>query len=124
MTMGERRAARRRAWRFGRVAEGLCVGLLLAKGYRVVARDLRTPAGEIDIVAHRGGVLAFVEVKARAHHGEPALGPRQRRRIERAAAAFLSMRPRFAGLAMRFDLMEVAPWRLPRHRKGAWRPDD
>lgn len=116
---------RRRAWRFGRLAEELAVWLLRAKGFRVLARDFRAPVGEIDIVARRGGLLIFVEVKARRDIAEAAeaAGARQRARIERAALAFLVGRPRLAGLDMRFDLMLVEPGRWPCHLPDAWRPD-
>jgi putative endonuclease len=59
-------ARRRLAWRFGRLAESLCAWRLRLAGYRVIARDVRTPRGEIDLIVRRGQVLAFVEVKARA----------------------------------------------------------
>ncbi len=59
-------ARRRKAWRRGRTAETLCVICLVMRGYRILARRLRTPVGEIDIVARRRGTLAIVEVKARA----------------------------------------------------------
>ena len=115
--------ARRRAWNFGRFAEGLCVWALRLRGYRILARDYRTPVGEIDIVARRLNTLAMVEVKARRDLSKAAesLTRRQRRRITRAAGAFLMAYPRCAGLAVRFDLMLVRPWRLPVHLKGAWR---
>jgi putative endonuclease len=115
--------ARRRAWNFGRFAEGLCVWVLRLHGYRILARDYRTAVGEIDIVARRWNTLAVVEVKARRDLAKAAesLTRRQRRRIARAAAAFLMSHPRHAGLAVRFDLMLVRPWRPPTHLKGAWR---
>ncbi|MBI4184315.1 MAG: YraN family protein [Proteobacteria bacterium] len=116
---------RRRAEGRGRWAEVLCVLALWGRGYRVLGRRVQTPVGELDIVARRGGVLAFVEVKARASRAAAAesVTPRQRRRILRAAAAFLARRPRLAGCAVRFDVMLVAPWRLPLHLKDAFRPE-
>jgi putative endonuclease len=116
---------RRLAWRFGRWGEAVCAWRLRLAGYRIVARDLRTPVGEIDLIVRRGRLLAFVEVKARAdgRSGE-ALSPRQRRRIVRAAEAFLAARPHLAGLDLRFDVMLVAPRRLPRHLAAAFRVDD
>ena len=59
------RPERVRAERRGRLAEALCATWLRMKGYRIVARGVRTPVGELDIVARRGRVLAIVEVKAR-----------------------------------------------------------
>jgi putative endonuclease len=116
---------RRQAERRGRIAEWLSLWHLRARGWRIVARGWRCPAGEIDIIARRGRVLAIVEVKSRGDLGvaATALAPRQRRRIARAAEAFLAARPDLAGLDLRFDLMLVARRRLPRHWPGAWRTD-
>jgi putative endonuclease len=117
---------RRQAQRRGRVAEWLCLWHLRLRGWRVLARDWRCPSGEIDILARRGGVLAVIEVKLRSDAGSAAeaLRPRQKRRIARAAEAFLLSRPDLAGLDLRFDLMLVARSRLPRHWPGAWRADN
>jgi putative endonuclease len=116
---------RQRAQRRGRAAEWLCLWHLRLHGWRIVARGWRCPSGEIDILARRGKVLAVVEVKSRGEiaTAASALAPRQRRRIARAAEAFLLSRPDLAGLDLRFDLMLVAPLRLPRHWRGAWRAD-
>lgn len=119
-----KRESHRRAWRFGWLAEGLCALALRLKGYRVLARRWRSAAGEIDIVARRGRVLAFIEVKARVGGtAAEAIVPRQRRRIERAAEAFAARHPEVAGLDWRFDAMLVTRWGLPCHLKDAWRPD-
>jgi putative endonuclease len=121
-----KRSPRHRAERRGRLAEQLCRWHLRLRGWRIVAAGWRCPSGEIDIVARRRGVLAIVEVKARRDLDSAAssLLPRQRRRIARAAAAFLSARPDLAALALRFDVMLVAPLRLPRHLVNAWRVDE
>ena len=120
-----RKRKKRRAWRFGRVAEMLCAWYLRLRGYRILARGFRVPVGEIDIVARRGRTLAVIEVKARDTFATAvdALGPRQQRRIVRAAAAFLKARPGCAGLDVRFDMMLVLPWRLPVHITDAWRSE-
>lgn len=116
-----RLAARRR----GGFAETLCRWHLRLRGWRIVAAGWRCPAGEIDIIARRRGVLAAIEVKSRGDFatGAAALAPRQRRRIARAVEAFLAMRPDLAPLALRFDVMVVEPRRFPRHLAGAWRSD-
>jgi putative endonuclease len=116
---------RQRAQRRGRLAEWLCLWHLRLRGWRILARGWRCPAGEIDILARRGKVLAIIEVKSRSEIAvaATALAPRQRRRIARAAESFLLARPDLAGLDLRFDLMMVAPLRLPRHWRGAWRVD-
>ena len=117
---------RRQAERRGRLAELLCRSHLRLRGWRILARDWRCPVGEIDILARRGGVLAVIEVKARRDFttAVTAIVPRQQRRIARAAEAFLTGRPDLANLALRFDVMLVAAWRVPRHLTDAWRGDD
>jgi putative endonuclease len=110
--------------RLGRWAEWLCVWRLRLAGYRVLARRLRTPAGEIDIVARRGMLVAFVEVKARVTAGDAAfaLTELQWRRIARAAEMYVARRPALADCAMRFDAMLVTPRGWPMHIVDAWRP--
>ena len=117
---------RQRAQRRGRAAEWLCLWHLRVRGWRILARGWRCSAGEIDIVARRGKVLAVIEVKSRGEFAAAAiaLAPRQRRRIARAAESFLLQRSDLVGLDLRFDLMLVTPRRLPRHWPGAWRTDD
>lgn len=116
-------ATRETAYRFGLRAEGLCAWWLRLQGYRILARRFRVGVGEIDIVARRSRVVAFVEVKARREAGgEEDLTRRQRARIVRAAEAFLAPRPELSGLDVRFDVMLVRPWGLPRHIADAWRP--
>jgi putative endonuclease len=111
------------AARRGRRAETLAAWRLRLAGWRIVARDLRVPGAQVDIVARRGRVLAFVEVKARADAGTAAesLHPAQAARIARAAEIFLAARPQFAAFEVRFDMVLVAPRRWPRHLQGAWR---
>ncbi|MBL8696874.1 MAG: YraN family protein [Alphaproteobacteria bacterium] len=112
-------AARRR----GRRAETAAAWLLRLKGFRILARDLRYRLGEIDLVARRGSLLVFVEVKARADFevAAEALKPRQRQRIARAARAYLGPRPELQGLAQRFDAVLVGGRGWPRHVPDAWR---
>ena len=118
--------ARRLAERRGRSAERLCLWVLRLKGWRILARDLKLPVGEIDIIARRGRVLAAIEVKAREEldSAAHAVTPRQRRRIARALAWFLARRPDLARLSPRFDVMLLVPGRLPRHIVAAWRADE
>ncbi len=118
------RAARgARARRRGRRAETIAALLLRLKGFRILARDLRLRAGEIDIVARRGGVIAFVEVKARRDLAEAAesLRARQRARILRAAGAYLAGRPDLRHLSPRFDAVLIGAVGWPRHVPDAWR---
>ena len=108
---------RRAAWRRGRRGEALALLALRLAGFRILARDHRAAPGEIDIVARRGRLLVFVEVKTRADFATAAesLPARQRRRIARAAAGYLATRPELQSCRCRFDVMLVAPWRWPRH---------
>jgi putative endonuclease len=101
----------------------LAAWALRLKGYSILDRGFRVPVGEIDLVTRRGRVLALVEVKARAAttNALEALGPRQKRRIARAAEAYLQRHPDLVHLDRRFDLIVVAPWRWPRHIADAWR---
>ena len=117
-------AGRRRAYRLGLRAETAASLCLMLKGYRVLARRYRTPAGEIDLIAKRGNLIAFVEVKARRSVVEAteALTPRAEQRIATAADLWLARHPAAAGLMMRFDLVLVVPWRLPVHMPDAFRP--
>lgn len=119
------RETRRHREARGRSAETIATLWLRLRGYRVLHRRMKTPLGEIDIVARRGRVLAIVEVKARVDSaaGLQALTPRQRRRIERATAWLLAKTSGAAhGGTVRFDLMVVRPFRLPVHVTNAWTP--
>lgn len=110
------------AFRTGLSAESRASLYLVAKGYRILARRYRTPYGEIDIVAQRRNLLAFVEVKARATLDEAAYAvtPRQRSRIVAAAQAWLMAHPEHAAFDMRFDAVLIAPKSLPRHLMAAF----
>jgi putative endonuclease len=118
-------AERRAAERLGRRAEIVAAWVLRLKGYRVLARRYRTPVGEIDLVVRRGGVVAFVEVKARGTLAEAAeaVGAHGRARIARAAALWLAAHPQAAGLTLRFDVVVAAPGTLPRHLPGVFDAD-
>lgn len=119
------RAARHRAWRRGRWAEALCAASLILRGYRILGRRLRSPVGEIDILARRGAVLAVVEVKARREIADAAeaVTGRQQDRLLRAAGWYVAGRPELAAMRIRFDVMLVTPWRWPEHIVDAWRAD-
>lgn len=87
-----------------------------------MARRFRSRAGEIDIIARRRGVIAFIEVKARASLDEAAYAvtPYQRHRIVAAASAWLAAHPKYANDELRFDAMLIAPGHLPRHLIAAF----
>jgi putative endonuclease len=110
------------AFRTGLSAEARAAAFLMAKGYRILAKRFRTPYGEIDIVARRRNLVAFVEVKARASLDEAAFAvtPRQQARIIEAAQAWLMAHPEHAEFELRFDAMLIAPRHLPRHLLAAF----
>jgi len=105
------------AFRTGISAESRAAALLIAKGFRIVARRFKSPVGEIDIVARRRSLLIFVEVKARPDLEEAAwsVTERQRARIIAAAGAWLARYPDERIRDIRFDAVLVAPGRIPRH---------
>ncbi len=105
-------ARRRRggcAWRDGMRAEQAACDALLSHGWTVLGQRMRTEAGEVDIVAARGAMLAFVEVKARATLAEAArcLTARQRSRLRIAAEMLLARHPDWRRDEIRFDLLLV-----------------
>lgn len=110
------------AFRTGMSAESRAAALLIAKGYRILAKRYRTPHGEIDIVARKRNLLAFVEVKARASLDDAAyaITPRQQQRIIDAAQTWLMTHAEHAEFDLRFDAILIAPKSLPRHLVAAF----
>jgi len=119
---GRPRPDRVAAFRLGLSAESRAAMLLIAKGYRIVARRWKTPLGEIDIVARRRRELIFVEVKARAtlDEGAESVTERSKRRIVAAAELWLTHYPDDAQRFIRFDVILVAPGKMPRHVVNAF----
>lgn len=104
----------------GHAGEWSAAAWLMLKGWRILAMRLKTPGAEIDLLARRGGVLAVVEVKRRATRRAAleALSSMQAQRLIRAGEAYAARRPALAALAVRLDLVALAPGRLPRHVPG------
>ena len=114
-------ATRQAAEQRGRKGERLAAWYLRLKGWRVLAERVRTPAGEVDLVAKRGNLIAFVEVKTRTTAAELDFAIDQRR-LARVAAAAEILIPRFAtaGEDVRIDVILIAPGTRPRHIENAW----
>jgi putative endonuclease len=112
---------RRAAETAGRRGERIAGWWLRLKGWRILDRRVRTPAGEVDLVAKRGNLVAFVEVKTRATAAELDFAIDERRLARVAAAAELLM-PRYAGPGddIRVDVILLAPGTRPRHIENAW----
>ena len=117
---GWRQALGGRSHREGHAAEWIAALWLMLKGYRILGFRLKTRAGEIDLLARRGRVLAVVEVKRRATVEQAllAIGPDQYDRLLSAGRAVLRQRPSLAGHVLRIDIVALAPGRFPRHRRG------
>ena len=99
----------RRAQVSGIDAEALACAALAHDGWTVLGQRLRTAAGEIDVVAERAGLVAFVEVKQRTTLSDAAyaLAPRQRRRLIAAAEILLGENPGWGLEGVRFDVLLV-----------------
>ena len=113
----DRKAAENR----GREGERRAAWWLWLRGWRILDRRVRTPAGEIDLVVRKGSLVAFVEVKTRATRAELDFAIDERR-LSRVAAAAEYLMPRYAGPGddIRVDVILIAPGSLPRHIENAW----
>ncbi|WP_312598708.1 YraN family protein [Brevundimonas sp.] len=111
------------AFRAGHAAEWVAAFWLMLRGYRILGFRLRSRAGEIDLLACRGRVLAVVEVKRRAtiQSARLALKPAQFDRLVAAGEAIRRNRPTLQRLDLRIDIVALAPWRFPRHLRGVER---
>jgi len=120
-----RLAARRGAERAGRRAEWLAAAFLILRGYRILARRFKASGGEIDLVAKRGDLVVFAEVKARKTYDDAILAvtAQARRRIERASQIYIARHPFLADFGNRYDIIAVCGWRV-RRLADAWRPGE
>ena len=109
VSVGGRAARGGASQRSGVAAEAAAEAALVRDGWLVLARRLRTAAGEIDLVADRAGLLAFIEVKRRPTLADAAvaLGVRQQARLLAAAEIVLAEHPDWGSAGVRFDLLLV-----------------
>ena len=123
--MTRKRRDRQRAEATGRFSENLATWYLRLKGFRVLSQRYKSPLGEIDIVAKRGRLLVFAEVKARhtTDNAIRAISKQNQRRVIAAADAYLALHPHLAECDMRYDIIGIAGWRV-RHIPQAWHSDD
>ncbi|MBO6553871.1 MAG: YraN family protein [Roseitalea sp.] len=115
-------AKRRKAERRGHAGETRAAWLMRLKGFRIVARRYKCRAGEIDLIARRGDLVAIVEVKARPSLGEAmdAVTAHTARRIIGATDHWLAGQPDHGRLSVRFDLVAILPGRWPIHVPAAF----
>ena len=111
------------AERNGRDGEARAAFWLRAKGWHILDQRVKTKAGEIDLVAKRGNIVAFIEVKWRSKRAELD-NAIDERRLARVAAATESIAHRYAtdGEDIRVDVILLAPGAFPRHIANAWQP--
>ena len=111
-----------KARKAGRRAEYVAAIWLMLRGYRILGFRLKTPQGEIDLLARRGSILAVIEVKWRLSLDDAlqAVSADQRDRLHRAAAALAARRPGLKNTQIRLDLLALAPGRWPCHIRSAW----
>jgi putative endonuclease len=113
---------RRKALRRGRTSEYVAAFFLILKGYRIAALRYRTKLGEIDIVARKGDLAVFVEVKARRDEAGAvdAVSLAAQRRIRAASDLWLARQADHARLSQRYDIVAIMPRRLPKHFRDAF----
>ena len=114
---------RQLAEKSGREGETRAALWLRAKGWSILATRVKTPRGEIDIVAKRGSLVAFVEVKWRKRKADLDTAIDERR-LARVAIAVECVAHDYApdGEDIRVDVILLAPGALPRHIVNAWQP--
>lgn len=121
MTAKRATAKRKAADSAGRYAEDRAALVLHLKGWDILAKRVKTKVGEIDLIARRDGIIAFVEVKWRTD-AAALKDAVDEHRLSRVAAAAELLFPKYAeeGDDMRIDVMLVAPRRWPRHMEHVW----
>ena len=113
---------RRRAYRKGHLAEWIAALWLLVHGNRIVGRRYKTRNGEVDLIARKGDLIIFVEVKARSQVDQAlnAVSATSMKRISDAGEYWISQQRDYSKLSWRFDIVAVLPWQFPKHFKDVW----
>ncbi|MGA9658613.1 MAG: YraN family protein [Asticcacaulis sp.] len=117
-----RRERGQKAHKTGHLAEYIALIHLMLKGYRILGFRLKTPQGEIDILAQKGTRLAIVEVKQRRLHEDAleTVSHIQQERLWQAGLALQARRPNLRKYDLNIDLYTIAPKSLPRHYPNAF----
>jgi putative endonuclease len=117
-----RKAQRIKALRRGSFSEYLAAFSLMLRGYRILAMRYRVKSGEIDIIARKGDLVSFVEVKARATAADSifAVNGLTQSRIKNASLYWLQTQKDASQLSYSYDIIAVRPWRWPEHFRDAF----
>ena len=101
----------------GIIGEYIACFVMLLKGYRILEMRYKTFCGEIDLIAKKGNLIVFIEVKSRKSMEQcyDAIREKQIRRIQNASYVFLKKHPQFSGYYSRYDVILVADWKIPKH---------
>ena len=105
------------AFRRGWISEYLAALYLMCKGYRILALRYKTKVGEIDIIARKGDIVIFCEVKARQTVDDAvfAVNATTQKRIRDASDVWLARQKNASNLSQRYDLIAIMPRSLPKH---------
>jgi putative endonuclease len=119
-----------KSYKAGHWAEMIAAIYFMMRGYRIIARRFKTPVGEIDLILKSRRTLVFVEVKARGciRDSLEAVHTKNQERVGNAALYFLSTKPDFEKLNMRFDVLGLVLWRnwwpvSIHHLDNAWQSE-
>ena len=109
-------------YKFGLFAESIAIVFLMLKGYSIVAKRYKTPLGEIDIIAKKAKSLIGIEVKARRKEFDisEVITRKQKKRIVNGIKMFLSKNQQYNDYTIRFDVIAVRPFRIPKHIINFW----
>lgn len=96
---------------------------LIMRRWTILKHQWKTPLGEIDIIAQKGRLIAFIEVKNHASYDDSrsVITPKQQKRIINAARFFIKEHPAYASHDMRFDAILLHQWWAVEHIADAWR---
>lgn len=122
MMQNRPKSSRKRAETSGRISETFAAIYLTFKGYQIIEWRKKSSLGEIDMIARRGKTLAFIEIKYRKtiEIAQFSVTKAQQQRIKNAANLYCSKRPWAREFLWRFDVIAIAPWKMPKHIKDAF----
>jgi putative endonuclease len=95
----------------GKKGEEMAAAVLESAGMKIIAKNIRSRTGEVDIVALDGETVVFVEVKAWSAYGmenlQYGINPKKQQKIIKTAKYFLSENRKYSNMAIRFDVIFI-----------------